>query len=98
MEGYESDPIELCWQTIEEIRRRAAADGGFTTGRGGIVRSLVAFQHCHQRPTRGQLLNSFRGSQLNRSPPTGGRMDAGGAESHTDLDSHADHVQWVVTC
>ena len=27
MEGYESDPIELCWQTIEEIRRRASADG-----------------------------------------------------------------------
>ena len=26
MEGYESDPIELCWQTIEEIRKRASAD------------------------------------------------------------------------
>ncbi len=26
MEGYESDPIELCWQTIEEIRKRAYAD------------------------------------------------------------------------
>ena len=26
MEGYKSDPIELCWQTIEEIRKRASAD------------------------------------------------------------------------
>jgi hypothetical protein len=26
MEGYEADPIELCWQTIEEIRKRASAD------------------------------------------------------------------------
>jgi hypothetical protein len=26
MEGYESDPIELCWQTIEEICKRASAD------------------------------------------------------------------------
>jgi hypothetical protein len=26
MEGYESDPIELCWQTIEEIRKCASAD------------------------------------------------------------------------
>jgi hypothetical protein len=26
MEEYESDPIELCWQTIEEICKRASAD------------------------------------------------------------------------
>jgi hypothetical protein len=26
MEDYESDPIELCWQTIEGICRRASAD------------------------------------------------------------------------
>ncbi len=26
MEGYKSDPMELCWQTIEEIRKRASAD------------------------------------------------------------------------
>ncbi len=26
MEGYESDPIELCWKTIEEILKRASAD------------------------------------------------------------------------
>jgi hypothetical protein len=26
MEGYESDPIELCWQTIEELSKRASAD------------------------------------------------------------------------
>jgi hypothetical protein len=26
MEGYESDPIKLCWQTIEKMRKRASAD------------------------------------------------------------------------
>ncbi len=26
MKEYESGPIELCWQTIEEIRKRASAD------------------------------------------------------------------------
>jgi hypothetical protein len=26
MEGYESDPIELCWQTVEDVRKRASAD------------------------------------------------------------------------
>jgi hypothetical protein len=42
MEGYESDPIELCWQTIEEIRKRASADGNAVdTLRLGEVASYV---------------------------------------------------------
>jgi hypothetical protein len=60
------------------IRGRKCS-GRLTSGRGGIVRPSVAFQHRHQHPPRSQLLNPVWGSQSNRSPPTDGRVDAGGA-------------------
>ena len=82
MEGYESDPIELCWPTIEAIRKRASADenavDAFRLG-GGVVRPSVAFQHRRTRPPRSQLLNPVWSIQSNRSPPTDGQVDAGGA-------------------
>ncbi len=92
MKEYESNPIVLCWQTIEEIRKRASADNDeVEAGQGGIVRPSVALQHSHQPSPCRRLLNLVRISQSNRSPPEDGRVDAGGSSPTPRRESEERH-------